>query len=113
LKLIRVLDARQARVVVLAEDVQSSIILLPINNDHKASLTSLVILHLCIAIDIFLGWTPRTFMIFLIEEVGLALIVAKIITCFEANLALKLAYLISFKDLFIPSTTFCVQWQVL
>ncbi len=47
---------------------------------------------------------------FLIEEVGHALIVVEIITCFESNLALELAYLISSKDLFMPSImSFCVM----
>jgi hypothetical protein len=58
----------------------------------------------------FRGWTPRTFAMFLIEEVGPTLIVAKIVACFEANSALELAYLISSKDLLMTSITyFCAK----
>jgi hypothetical protein len=58
----------------------------------------------------FREWTPRTFAMFLIKEVGPALIVAKIIACFEANLALELAYLISSKDLLMTSMIyFCAM----
>jgi hypothetical protein len=73
--------------IVLATIVQPSILLFLIDNDHKASLVSLVILCLCIASDMFQGWTPRTFAMFFKEKVGHALIVAEIITCFESNLA--------------------------
>jgi hypothetical protein len=47
---------------------------------------------------------------FFIEKVGPTLIIVEIIACFEANLAPKLAYLISSKDLFMPSiTSFCAM----
>jgi hypothetical protein len=47
---------------------------------------------------------------FLIEEVGPALIVVERIACIEANLALELTYLISSEDLLIPSiTSFCAM----
>jgi hypothetical protein len=78
---------------ILATTMQPSILLFLIDNDHNASLVLLVILCLCITIDMFRGWTPRTFAMFLIEEVGPALIIAEIIACFEANLALDLTCL--------------------
>ncbi len=94
----------------MAAAVQPSVLFLLIDNNRKASPTSLVILCLCIAIDIFRGWTPRTFAMFLIEEVGPALIVVERIACIEANLALELTYLISSEDLLIPSiTSFCAM----
>ncbi len=40
---------------------------------------------------------------FLIEEVGHALTLVERIACFETNLALKLACIISCKDLIIPA----------
>jgi hypothetical protein len=47
---------------------------------------------------------------FLMEEVGPALIAFEIITCFEANLAPKLACLTSCKDLVIHAkTSFCAM----
>ncbi len=39
------------------------------------------------------------------KEVGLALIEADIVACFEANLALKLVYFISSKDLFMIASS--------
>jgi hypothetical protein len=47
--------------------VQPSFLLFLIN---KASFVSLVILRLCITIHMFQGWTPKTFTMFLIEEIG-------------------------------------------
>jgi hypothetical protein len=95
---------------ILATIVQPSVLFFLIDNDHKASHVSLMILRLCIAIDMVQGWTPRTFAMFLIEDVGPTLIVVEIIACFETNLAPKLAYLISSKDLFMPSiTSFCAM----
>jgi hypothetical protein len=100
---VRVSNAHQVKGIVLAVPTQPSVLFLLINNNHKTSPTSLVILCLCIAIDIFQGMTLRTFAMFFIEEVGPTLIVVERITCFEANLALELTYLIFSKDLFIPS----------
>ncbi len=58
-----------------------------IDSDHNASLELLLTMHLYIAMAIFWGCTPRTLAMYLIEDIGPALIIVSKITCFDGNLA--------------------------